>query len=355
MKDRLPVNETNLFKSELSKFLLGFEPYEADFYKRRIGEAHKDPPVISGLYEQLETFSKGGKKMRAFFVHLGYLIGGGKNTDEVLPIALAFELSQNFLLIHDDIMDNSDTRRGKPTVHRKYAEKFGDDYGVNMAITLGDTASVEVFGVISESSLSDSKKVMCIRELAKILRKTAFGQALDIEYAFSGATIDEAKQVADLKSAWYSVVGPLLVGAKLADAPEDVQEVIVRFGENAGLVFQFRDDILGLFGDKETIGKSILSDMREGKNTVLINKTRELASDSQRSEIDAIWGNPASSQEDLEKMRQIVSGCGALKWMEEENERLIDKSRSEIDAMTKDHKLRQVLSQLANYFVSRER
>ncbi len=354
MKDRLAMNETNLFKPELSKFLSRFEPYEADFYRRRIEEVKKEPSVVIDLYRKLEEFSKGGKKMRAFFVYLGYLIGDGKKTDEVLPIALAFEMSQNFLLIHDDIMDNSDTRRGKTTVHRKYAEKFGEDYGVNMAITLGDIASVEVFGIISESDLPDDKKVASLNELSSVLRKTAYGQALDVEYAFKGATIDDAKQVADLKSAWYSVVGPLLVGAKLADAPQDVQDAIVRFGSNAGLVFQFRDDVLGLFGEEGIVGKSTLSDMREGKNTVLINKARELASDSQKGEIEIIWGNGTAKHEDLEKIRKIVAGCGALKWMEDENGRLIEKARTEIDTITKDPKLQTILREVCVYFLVRE-
>lgn len=354
MKDRFSMKETNLFKSELSEFLSQFEPYEENFYKGRIEEVSKDPSVVGSLYEQLKEFSKGGKKMRAFFVYLGYLIGGGKKPDEVLPVSLAFEMSQNFLLIHDDIMDNSDTRRGKPTVHRKYAEKFGEDYGVNMAITLGDIASVELFGIISESDLPDEKKVLCVHELSKILRKTAYGQALDVEYGFQGATIDEAFCVADLKSAWYSVVGPLLIGAKLADAPQDVQDAIVRFGSNAGLVFQFRDDVLGLFGEEGIVGKSTLSDMREGKNTVLINRARELASDSQKGEIEIIWGNGTAKHEDLEKIRKIVSGSGALKWMDEENGRLIEKARSEIDTITKDPKLQTILREVCTYFLVRE-
>jgi len=348
------VNKKNSFKLELSKFLLQFEPYEADFYRMRAEEVGENPSVVGGLYRQLEEFSKGGKKMRAFLVYLGYLIGDGKKAEEVLPVSLAFEMSQNFLLIHDDIMDNSDKRRGKPTVHRKYAENFGNDYGVNMAITLGDAALVEVFGIISESDLSNDRKVLCIRELSKVLKKTAYGQALDIEYAFGGTTIDEAKQVADLKSAWYSVTGPLLIGAKLAEASQDAQDAIVRFGLNAGLVFQFRDDILGLFGEEGTVGKSILSDMREGKNTVLINKTRELATDSQKGEIERIWGKGVSSQADLEKMRQIVSDCGALRWMEEENERLIAKARGEVDTITKDPKLRTILAEISEYFLVRE-
>lgn len=381
----LREQKPNLFKKELQIFLNLYNPYAANFYSKRIKETKKYSPIIADLYKNLTTFSQGGKKLRAFFVHLGYKVGssnshpGGRSpigsrdsiastyakasvdkslqndTSEILPISLAFEMTQNFLLIHDDIIDNSDLRRGKPTIHKVYEKKHGRHYGEGMAITLGDIAAIETFKIISDSDFSDKQKAICLEEFSKVLLETAYGQSLDLEYSFEKADILQIYKIADLKAARYSVVAPLFIGASLAGAKDVQKDAIVHFGLNAGLVFQLQDDYLGLFGEEMTIGKSALSDMREGKNTVLIFKTKEIASVADKEKIEQVWGKADASIKDLEIIRGIVKKSGALEWCNNENKRLIAKSKKEIAKITKDNDLRIIFAQIADFIASREK
>ncbi len=343
-----------MFKKKLEFFLDSYNLFASNFYTKKIKETKAYSPIVSKFYKDLAQFSQGGKKLRAFFVYLGYLVGGGRDIKKILQISLAFEMTQNFFLIHDDIMDNSDLRRGKPTIHKVYEKRHGRHYGESMAITLGDVAAIEAFKIIGESGFSDKQKAICFSEFSKVLLETVYGQALDLEYSYEKAGISQIYKIADLKAARYSVCGPLLIGASLAGADEIQKKALILFGLNAGLAFQIQDDILGLFGREETIGKSVLSDMREGKNTVLIYKARELAAVSDRVKIGKIWGDTVASAKDLDIIRNIVRSSGALAWCQRENERLIKKSKSEIGKITKDADLQLVFEQIADFIVSRE-
>lgn len=358
----LKKSRLNVLKDELRKFLESYEPYATAFYKRKIKETSKYSPIVSNFYKDLANFSQGGKKMRAFFVYLGYLVGGGRDVDKILQISLAFEMTQNFFLIHDDIMDNSDLRRGKPTIHKIYEKKHGPSislrarrhYGESMAITLGDVAAIEAFKIIGDSGFSDKQKAICLSEFSKVLVETGYGQALDLEYSFEKADLSQILKIADLKAARYSVCGPLKIGASLAEASDVQKKALVQFGLNAGLAFQMQDDILGLFGEEVTIGKSVTSDMREGKNTVLIYKTKEAVSSADKEKIEKIWGKADASTKDLETIRGFAKKSGAFKWCNNENMRLITKAKKEIAKITKDDRLQIIFSQAADYIVSRE-
>src|SRR3990167_4565805 len=172
---------SNLFFRDLAKFLTKYEPYESGYLHEKIRSVSKYPSEIVDLYRKLANFSKGGKRLRAYLVWLGYQIGGGKDLSKILPISLAFEIAQDFVLIHDDIMDNSDLRRGKPTIHRIYEKKFGKRYGEILGIILGDIACITAFEIIASSSLNNEYKIISQKLFADILLETAYGQVLDIE------------------------------------------------------------------------------------------------------------------------------------------------------------------------------
>src|SRR3990167_663880 len=152
LKSRDKFDGQSLLQGELKAFLDIFEPYAKKYFERKIREISKYSPLISRLYRDLADFSSRGKKMRAFLVWLGYRIGSPPSrkasVDKILPIALAFEMTQSFFLIHDDIIDNADLRRGKPTIHKIWGKKQGDEYGRSMAIVLGDIACLEIFNLV---------------------------------------------------------------------------------------------------------------------------------------------------------------------------------------------------------------
>lgn len=369
--ESLKEQRPNLFKQELENFLKLYEPYASNFYLKKIKETKKYSPVVSNFYKDLADFSKGGKKLRAFFVYLGYKAGGRTDIQKILPISLAFEMTQNFFLIHDDIMDNSDLRRGKPTIHKVYEKKHGPSislrqnsgqalrtrrhYGEGMAITLGDIAAIEAFSIVGNSDFNSGLKAECIKDFSKVLLETAYGQSLDLEYAYERGDISQILKIADLKAARYSVAGPLLIGAKLAKVKNSQVKALLNFGLNTGLAFQLQDDYLSLFGDEETIGKSILSDMREGKNTVLIYKARELAAPADRKKLNEIWGTKDAALGDLEIVRKIVEGCGSLAWSRQESLRRIGEARTEINKISQDMEIRAIFNQIGDYVINRKR
>lgn len=347
--------EGNLFLTDLAKFLTEYEPYESAYLAKKTKSVLKYSKEIVDLYEKLADFSKGGKRLRAYLVWLGYQLGGGSDLSKILPISLAFEIAQDFVLIHDDIMDNSDLRRGKPTIHRIYETKFDRHYGESLAILLGDIACINAFEIIADSSFSNEHKVSCQKLFAEILLETAYGQALDMENEYSSFGFDRILQFTYLKSAKYSVIGPLLMGLSVTTVGGQRQSSIENYGNAVGIGYQLFDDMLGIFGDEKITGKSILSDMREGKNTLVIHKAKQLAKSKDLKIISKIWGNPKADIEDLEKIREVVRRRGALAWCKKENLRLSAIAKKEVVKITEDYLLQQILGSVADYVIDRNK
>ncbi len=292
------LKETKLeseFELMLKKFRVTFEEYLADYFAQKIKDSSEYPKLITKFYEDLADFTEGGKRMRAFLVYLGYVIGGGRNLQKVLPISLAVEIIHSFLLIHDDIIDKSETRRGKVTIHKRYEKLFDSHYGVSQAIVLGDMAYLEAFNLVNSSEFSPDLRIICQNKLNKVLLETVYGEVLDVEYSYKKPKFSDIMQIADLKTARYSFVGPLSVGGILSKCSDGQMKALLEFGLLVGLAFQLQDDYLGVFGDEKILGKSVLSDMREGKNTLLIYKARELGTATDRKLINRLWGKSTSS------------------------------------------------------------
>ena len=370
LKSRVPLRQVEdeaskaggQLQSELISFLSIFEPYAKKYFERKIREISKYSPLISKLYRDLADFSSRGKKMRAFLVWLGYRVGkkgqgdrSGKDLERILPIALAFEMTQSFFLIHDDIIDNADLRRGKPTIHKIWGKKLGDEYGRSMAIVLGDIACLEIFNLVNAADFEPAALTSCIKNLTKVLLETAYGQTMDIDNAYRVPTMAEIYKVMDLKSARYSFVGPLTIGAQLAGTNKRQLAAIAGFGLAVGKAFQLQDDILGVFGDKKILGKSVLSDMREGKNTILIYKARQLSSRREQERTDKIWGKGNSGVRELREIRRIIQRSGARQWCTLENKRLATRAKSYIGKITSDLELRQILAEIADFVISRQK
>jgi len=342
------------FKQELEFFLKEFTKFSKNFFKDKQKLVKKYPALISRFYAELEDFSSGGKAMRPFLVYLGYKTGVEKDLTKMLPVCLAIELVHTFLLIHDDIIDRSNTRRGKPTVHKKFEKGKDAHYGISQAIVAGDIALLEVVDLINKSNFSDKQKSVCIDLLVKVVLETGYGEVLDVDYAYTRPSIKEIWEVAELKTARYSFVGPMKLGAILGGANKNQLKAIEQYGLSCGKAFQLQDDILGVFGNEKTLGKSTLSDMQEGKNTILFYKTRELATHLQRRLLDRVWGNPKSAVVDLKKVQSVMEKSGAKKWCEREMAILVESSKASISKITSDNKVRNILLECTDFAIYRE-
>ena len=210
-----------------------------------------------GLYEPIEyTLAAGGKRVRPQLAMIACQMFGG-NEEEALPAALALEVFHNFTLLHDDVMDKADMRRGRPTVHVKWNE--------NTAILSGDQMLIEAYQLLSDVPSDKLPKVL--RLFNKMATEICEGQQYDVDFeSMEHVTKDEYLMMIRLKTS-VLLATALQIGAYIADADEQAQEALYQFGIHIGLAFQIQDDILDVWGDPKTFGKAVGGDISCNKKT----------------------------------------------------------------------------------------
>jgi len=275
---------------------------------------------------------EGGKRLRARFCVTGWRAvtdvapGTPAEPNEVLDAAAALEIFHAAALVHDDIIDNSDTRRGQPAAHRALSAAHArsgwagdaDGFGRSAAVLLGDLL-VAWSDDLLEQGLRDAEHAASARAVYALMRReVTVGQFLDIaeEAAFTTAPdaehAERALRVASLKSARYSIQHPLLLGAALAGADDAQRAALAAFGHPVGLAFQLRDDVLGVFGDSTVTGKPSGDDLREGKRTLLIAYAREGLDAQARRSMDALIGDPDLDDAQIAALQRTIIDTGAL-------------------------------------------
>ncbi len=282
----------------------------------------------------IEALLAGGKRLRPAFCYWGWRGAGGSDCPEIIAAAAALELLHASALVHDDVMDGSDTRRGQPALHRRFAaihaeagwHGSADSFGVGAAILMGDLLLSWTDEMFHESGFPAGAAQRGHQVLATMRTEVMAGQYLDLLEQVSGAgTVQSALRVANYKSAKYTVERPLHLGAALAGAPGGVVSAYSRYGLPVGIAFQLRDDVLGVFGDPAQTGKPAGDDLREGKRTVLVAIAFAKASTAQAAALGRRLGDPGLDQEGVADAREIITGTGALA----ECEKLIDRYLSE--------------------------
>jgi len=308
----------------------------------------------------------GGKRLRPLFAYCGYLASGGEDDEAIIAAVASLELLQACALIHDDLMDASDTRRGRPSIHRWFEglhqneELLGSPahYGSSAAILLGDLALVWADQMLHQSGIGEAALLRALPVHDEMRVELMAGQFLDIhEQALSTQSVARSLKIARYKSGKYTVERPLHFGASLALAdPAKLEKyfaIFSEFGLPLGEAFQLRDDLLGVFGDPSVTGKPAGDDLREGKRTVLMAMTSDRANEHQEGVIDRYFGAKNLSAEGIAELRSVITDTGARQHVED----LIDKLTStSLDALNRDeiqlgpHTL---LTELANTAVQR--
>lgn len=280
----------------------------------------------------------GGKRLRGRFCIAGWRAveeasgPAGPVTDPVIAAAAALEVFHAAALVHDDLIDNSDTRRGRPSAHRALESGHresgwlgdADAFGRSAAILLGDLL-VAWSDDLLEQGLAQTtldRAAAARGAYALMRREVTLGQFLDVaeESAFASEPDDRhaqrALRVASYKSARYSVQQPLAIGAALAGADAAQTAALAAFGHPLGMAFQLRDDVLGVFGDEAVTGKPSGDDLREGKRTVLIAYAREALPASARRIVDELIGDPGLDAAQVSSLQQTIIDTGALERVE---------------------------------------
>jgi geranylgeranyl diphosphate synthase type I len=286
-----------------------------------IGE--ETAPLVSAVSGLLT----GGKGLRAGFLYWGYRAAGGADSDALVRLAASMEFFQGAALLHDDVMDRSDTRRGMPSAHRAVASLHQargwagdpDRFGEGTAILAGDlcltwcdelyaTCGLPAHELARGRQLFDSMRTQLMGGQFLDLLESARGwDGLDLD-----ARIASARKVIRFKSAKYTIEHPLLIGALVGGAPDGSLAPLSDYGLALGEAFQLRDDLLGVFGDPEATGKPAGDDLREGKRTVLVAHALDTASETDRQTVESLLGRDDLELAGVEAIRRILVDTGAV-------------------------------------------
>lgn len=263
----------------------------------------------------------GGRLMRPRLTLAAYLGLGGTDVAGVAPVAAAQEMLHTAMLVHDDVLDHDETRRGRPNVTGAARRRLAARGVVGAAAEApvlaagllgGDVALVAAFDLVASAPVAPELRLAVVRALARAVDTTVAGELLDVTGTLHGPTAVDALRVAELKTAVYSCCTPLAAGAVLAGADDAVLGVLDRFGTAFGIAFQLLDDEAGVFGDPAVTGKSVLSDLREGKRTELLRLAYLRADDAQRAVLDDLVGRPGLTHDDAARVREVLVASGAL-------------------------------------------
>ena len=259
--------------------------------------------------------------MRGAFVFYGYKLLHGNDDKAAIEAAKSVELIHTALLMHDDIMDEDDTRRGLPTTHEFYkiqhlnkAYRFdAKHWGESMAINVGDIALLSGYEILTKSHFPVKLRLEVLDRMLRGIINTGLGQAYDILLEARGvATEKDILNLHYAKTGIYTYENPLHVGAILAGGSEDDLATLSTYAIPGGIAFQIQDDILGLFGDPQKTGKPAHSDLRQGKMTLLIVKALKSGSPKQVKRLKQIWGKRDLTADEAQEIRKIVIDTGSL-------------------------------------------
>lgn len=312
-------------------------------------------PDALPLLEEAIGFLTGGKRFRALFAVHGYRAVRPINIDgevdrafqAVLDVACALELFHAAALIHDDVIDRSDTRRGRPAVHRLFAAMHRErgyrgqpeHFGISAAILLGDLLqswSDELMNRACESTPDRAAAQAARAHFNRMRSEVAVGQYLDVleeqrpGFAEHAEQLDRSTRVLVYKSAKYSVEAPLLIGAALAGASQTQEAALAAFGLPIGVAFQLRDDLLGVFGDERITGKPSGDDLIEGKRTVLVAFARNALPITQQRIFDDMLGTDLD-EEQVYMLQRTIRESGAEEQVEQMIGRNVERAREAIE------------------------
>lgn len=317
------LGSTEEFVEQLTQYKKKIDTDIAQFCESALEQTHESfgeyPTEAVKAYCSL--LSRGGKRIRGALTMNAYFMLGGKDNRVALEAARAIEMLHAYILMVDDIQDRSEVRRGGPTAHvqlRNYHETrhLKDDaqhFGESIAMNGFLFGSHSALNVLADLKIDPKLRLAAIKNVNEHFIATAHGQSLDI-FNEVVETADESAvdNVLLWKTAFYTFMNPLQLGAIIAGASVEDLKQLEAYSLNAGRVFQITDDILGIFSEEASSGKSPLDDIKEGKRTLLTVKALELAPKADAYFLEQMLGNKNLTQSEFHQCRAIIEDSGAL-------------------------------------------
>lgn len=301
---------------------------------------------LTPLVGTVGSLLAGGKRLRAGFLYWGYRAAGGPDSDALVRLAASMEFFQAAALLHDDVMDRSDTRRGMPSAHRAIETLHsargwlgdGGRFGEGAAILAGDLCLTWCDEMFATCGLPAAELARGRDLFDRMRTQLMGGQFLDLLESVRGwegidleGRVASARKVIRFKSAKYTIEHPLLIGALVGGAPETAISPLSDYGLALGEAFQLRDDLLGVFGDPEATGKPAGDDLREGKRTVLIAYALDGAASRERVLIEGALGREDLDEAEVGAVRDALVGTGAVERVEGLITTLADEARTALE------------------------
>lgn len=315
-------------KSKIDRELLKFV--------RDIDSSYSLSRISPLIFKSIKDFMlRDGKRVRPILFVIGYLGFARKAAPGLYTSALSIELLHDFMLVHDDIIDKSDTRRNRPSMHRmldNYLKEFKDIKfnGQDLTIVVGDimyAMAIRAFLSIKENM---ERKERALKKFIEAAIYTGSGEFLELMYSINDIakiSRESIYKVYDFKTAYYTFACPLSTGAILAGANQKQVNILSNYGLHLGRAFQIKDDILGMFSEENKIGKSSLTDLKEAKKTLLIWHAYNNASKENKSIIRRILSKENVTSDDLLVMRKAILESGSLSYAKEQVAGLLKKSQ----------------------------
>lgn len=348
-------------------YLLEFTIYYKNKYKQLSKEINKynnkllqdDNIIIKDAINKFINMNKDGKFIRGCLIDLGYKL---KHNDEYsLPLSIAYETFETSILIHDDIIDNADIRRGKETIHKTYIEEFkqykSDNTPTSLALCIGDFGMYYSNQIIAEKYKNDKNLSKILKYYNEVVMNTIKGEILDVYLPFIEKNDrnhilneEDILKIYELKTSYYTIVGPFILGMILGNSTNKEINTFKNILIDLGIAFQIKDDVLGIFGNAKTIGKSTSSDIEEYKQTILysyikINKKEYL------NDLLKYYGNKNKTKE----IQDLFIKSGALEYANDKMNELFNNVRTNIEKLDIKENIKHILLGFIKYLEIREK
>lgn len=345
---------------ELAQFQERIQRELTAFFRRKRREVARVNKSLLPLFDHGAVFTlrKDSKRIRPFLFVVGNRLLGGRTTPQILRLAVVFELVQSHLLIHDDIMDRDTERRGGPTVHVALRAECpnghdSEHYGESQAILLGSLFGIWAREEILNSTVQLTTRQKLLALVESIIATTHYGQMLDVRIGESNsASREDILTVYRLKTARYTITGPLQCGATLAGASAADLRAIERYGLPVGIAFQIVNDIKGLFLNGTHVGSAGVSDLTEGKKTIVLDDALRHLRGARRKKLAALLASRPTTSSAIRATQSMIQESGAAVMCRASARRLLQKGKG---ALTKQRgfaiKEIRLLHELADYIL----